>query len=225
MANTSAPFGLRPVRFLSGDEWDGSANLYYVPSTDTYEWCVGDVVYVAAGGDANGIPQAALFGGSTRGTTAGAGGGAISSGAARGVIVGIGSAAGTPQGSITAGFDPNDLTATRIPATKTRDYYVWVADHPFLVFETQADTIATSAFNKNMPYYVSGMKAATSAVALSESYAQGSAANTTATLPLRCVGGPNRVNNDFTSPGTSAKIYVMLNTHDMTNGATGLVGV
>lgn len=224
MANTNAPFGLRPVARL-GDDFEGHVRPYYVPSTDGNEYCIGDIVSVAAGGDSNGIPQVALFGAATRGTTAGAGGGAVSSGATRGVIVGIGTSAGTPQGSVPAAFDPTNLNIVRTPLTKTVDYYVWVYDDPLGIYEAQADTIATTAFNKNAPYYISGVKAATSPVAFSESYAQGSAAATTAALPLRIVGGPQRVNNDFTSPGTAAKVYVMLNTHDMLNGATGLVGV
>jgi len=224
MANTNAAFGLRLVG-KKGDGLEGVVHPYFIPSTDTFEWNVGDIVSVAAGGDTNGYSQVALFGGSTRGTVAGAGGGAVTSGATRGVIVGIGTSASTPQGSAIVALDPTNLTATRIPATKAVDYYAFVSDDPSAVYEAQVDTIATSAFNKNCPYFISGMKALTSPVFGSESYAQGSAANTTAALPLRIVGGPQRVNNDFTSPGTNAKIYVMLNTHDQSAGADGLAGV
>ena len=82
MANTSAPFGLRPVRSLNGAPWNGAATLYYIPSTDTNAYNVGDVVASLAGGDVvSGASSVVLVG--TRGA-------ANTSGNSRGVIVGFG---------------------------------------------------------------------------------------------------------------------------------------
>jgi hypothetical protein len=51
MANTAAPFGLRPVRRLDGAPWTGQARHYLIPSSVTTDAFVGDPVDIA--GDAN----------------------------------------------------------------------------------------------------------------------------------------------------------------------------
>lgn len=59
MANSDAASGLRPVRHQSGAPYNGSANLYYVPSTDNTAIYIGDAVKSAGSGDANGVPSVA----------------------------------------------------------------------------------------------------------------------------------------------------------------------
>ena len=44
MANAAAPFGLRPSHTVSGSAYNGQTRLYYIPSTDTIAYSVGDVV-------------------------------------------------------------------------------------------------------------------------------------------------------------------------------------
>ena len=44
MANPDAPFGLKPVRYVSGAPYNGACNLYYVPSTYATALFVGDPV-------------------------------------------------------------------------------------------------------------------------------------------------------------------------------------
>lgn len=44
MANANTPIGLKPVRTNTAAGWDGSANLYYIPSTDTNAYRIGDAV-------------------------------------------------------------------------------------------------------------------------------------------------------------------------------------
>jgi len=213
MANTSAPFGLRPVRSLNGAPWNGAATLYYIPSTDTNAYNVGDVVASLAGGDVvSGASSVVLVG--TRGA-------ATTSGNSRGVIVGFGTNAGNAYAAAPLGADPDGLGITQIPATKTKAYFVWVCDDPTTVFEAQADTIAATAFNKNCPLYVGAAPSAP--IFNSLSYAQGSAANTTQALPLKIVGAPNRPDNDLTSPGTYAKVYVIFNQHEL--GGPNTAGV
>jgi hypothetical protein len=213
MANTSTPFGLRPVRSLNGAPWNGAATMYYIPSTDNNAYFVGDVVASLAGGDvATGASSVVLVG--TRGA-------ATSSGAVRGVIVGIGAVAGNSGAAAPLGADPDALATISIPATKTKGYFVWVCDDPTTVFEAQADTIAATAFNKNCPLYVGAVSPVP--VFNSLSYAQGSAANTTQAFPLKIVGAPNRQDNDLTSPGTYAKVYVIFNQHEL--GGPNTAGV
>lgn len=213
MANTSTPFGLRPVRSLNGAPWNGAATMYYIPSTDTNAYFVGDTVASLAGGDVvSGASSVVLVGTRNAATT---------SGASRGVIVGIGVNAGNAGSAAPLGADPDALGTISIPATKTKAYFVWVCDDPTTVFEAQVDSIAATAFNKNCPLFVAN---APSAPAFnSASYAQGSAANTTQALPLKIIGAPNRPDNDLTSPGTYAKVYVIFNQHEL--GGPNTAGV
>jgi len=47
MANVDAPFGFRPIRYRSGQPYNGACNLYYIPSTDATAMFVGDAVSYA----------------------------------------------------------------------------------------------------------------------------------------------------------------------------------
>ena len=213
MANTNAPFGLRPSHTITGAPYNGQATMYYVPSTDGTAFNVGDIVTSAAGGDLlTGAPAVALFG--TRSNTS-------TSGNVRGVVVGFGTQAGNASAKVPLGADAADLTVTGIPATKTQNYYVWVCDDPSMVFEAQTNTIAATAFNKNTGVYIGA--APTAPCNVSQTYIDGASATTTSTLPIKIIGAPNRADNDLTSPGTYARIYVMLNTHELTGAQT--VGV
>jgi hypothetical protein len=211
MANTNAPFGLRPVKHIGGSPWNQVVNLYYIPSSDTNAYYIGDAVKSLAGGDASGVPGVVLAG--TRDA-------ALTSGNIRGVIVGVGSSVTTPGGSSPQAFDPDNLNVINIPATKTKAYYVWVSDDPSVVYEAQTDTVATTAFNKNAPLYVAN--APTAPQNQSQSYVQGSAAATTQALPLKIVGAPNRPDNDLASPGTNAKVFVVLNQSELGNNTVGV---
>lgn len=44
MANTNAPFGFRPLRYLNGTPWTGGGRAYYVPSTYGSNIFIGDPV-------------------------------------------------------------------------------------------------------------------------------------------------------------------------------------
>ena len=193
MANASAPFGLRPSHTVSGAPFNGQTRLYRIPSTDTVAYSVGDVVTDVAGGDVKtGVSDVAIFG--TRGSTSTAGN-------ARGVIVGLGSSAGSGGGQPVGG-DPDNLGLMIIPATKTKDYYVYVCDDPHMIYEAQTNTIASSAFNKTI--------------------IDGASATTASTLPIKIIGAPERIDNDLTSPGTYAYIWVMLNTSDLGGATAGV---
>lgn len=214
MANTNAPFGLKPVKHLNGSPYNGQANMYLIDSTDTAAYYIGDAVAAASGvaGDTvNGVPAVTLYG--TRGA-------ASTSGAMRGVIVGIGSAVTTPGGSSPQAFDPSNLDILYIPATKSKDYYVWVADATDLVFEAQVDSLASAPYNQNVPLYVAA--APTAPQNQSASYAQGSAVATTQALPLKLLGAPARQDNDLSGTAAYAKVYVTINQHELANNTAGV---
>jgi hypothetical protein len=214
MANTNAPKGLVPVKHLNGSAWNGQANLYFIDSSDTNAYYLGDAVKSASGvaGDTStGAPAVTLYG--TRGA-------ASTSGAMRGVIVGVGTSVSTPGGSNPQPFNPDNLNIIYIPATKTSNYYVWVADSPDIVFQAQTDTLSSAPYNQNAPLFVA--LAPTAPQNQSASYAQGSAANTTQALPLRILGGVNSPDNDLTGTAQYAKLFVKINQHELANNTAGV---
>lgn len=214
MANVNAPFGLKPVKHLDGSPWNGVANLYFIDSADTAAYYIGDVVKSAstvAGDTLTGAPAVTLAG--TRGV-------ALSSGNVRGVVVGIGTAPGTPGGAFPQAFNPNNLSQTYIPASKTQDYYVWVVDDPSVVFEAQTDALASAAYNKNAPLFVANAPA--EPVNQSQSYVLGSSADTTQALPLKILGGVWRSDNDLSGTAQYAKLLVKINQHELANNTAGV---
>jgi len=211
MANAAAPSGLRPSHTVSGAPFNGQTRMYRIPSTDAVAYSIGDVVTEVAGGDVKtGVSDVAIFG--TRGATA-------TSGNARGVIVGFASSAGSGGGQPVGG-DPDNLGLMIIPATKSKDYYVYVCDDPHMIYEAQTNTIASSAFNKNTGLAVGAAPTETSPNC--KTIIDGASATTTATLPIKIVGAPERIDNDLTSPGTNAWIWVMLNTSSAGGATAGV---
>ncbi len=211
MANAAAPLGLRPSHTVSGAPFNGQTRMYRIPSTDAVAYSIGDVVTEVAGGDVKtGVSDVAIFG--TRGATA-------TSGNARGVIVGFASSAGSGGGQPLGG-DPDNLGLMIIPATKSKDYYVYVCDDPNMIYEAQTNTIASNAFNKNTGLAVGAAPTATSPNC--KTIIDGASATTTAALPIKIVGAPERIDNDLTAPGTNAWIWVMLNTSSAGGATAGV---
>lgn len=118
MALLNAPFGLRAIRYLNGARWNGGTRTYFIPSSDTNAYAIGDPVKTLTGAaDAAGVSAVTL---------GVAGDGAV----LRGVLHSLG---GTVFGG--PNTDPSSQFATIIPATKTKGYYVQVVDDPMVIFE------------------------------------------------------------------------------------------
>ena len=200
MANANKPFGLRPVRYLSGTDWDGRGNVYYIPTSDTTNsYKVGDPVTLAGSADANGIPSIVK-------ATAGAG------------LVGSILAIGTnPNGPW---VDPDDLSSTGAPATKAQAYYALVADDPNVIFEVQEVsggtqlTAAEVGLNANL-----SITADQTTGFYSNTQLGNSAEATTATLDVKLLGLSRIPDNTF---GAYAKWQVLINNHVYRAGITGV---
>jgi len=210
MANANKPMGLAPVKYLNGANWDGRGNMYYIDSTDTNAYFIGDPVMLRAGLDTKyGIQSV---------TRATAGSNPI-----LGVILAVGT---NPQGG--PFIDPTNLTLVTAPATKTKSYYVLVADDPMIVYEIQeggstytssSTALTSTATNKNGQFYYAtpATGAAYSAVALDVS----TGVATTATLQLKLLGVAQRADN---APFTVyQKWLVKINNHPYAAG-TGTLG-
>lgn len=123
MANSDAPFGLRPVKHKGGAPYNGAFNLYYIPSGDSTAVFIGDPVTIVGDSndnEINGFPPGSLS--EVARTTVGDGN-AIS-----GVVVGV--LAST-----------RDSTTYRVASTER---ILMVCDDPDVIYEIQADGTLTA---------------------------------------------------------------------------------
>jgi len=128
MANTSKIAGLIPVQYQNGAPWNGQTRTYYIPSSNTTAFAIGDPVDLGGSADANGVPSIVL-------ATAG-------NNSAANMLVGAVVAVGTQESVVGNITNPNSII---VPATKTQAYYVQVADDPNIVFQMQEGGTQTTA--------------------------------------------------------------------------------
>jgi len=200
MANTSKPAGLTPVRYLNGADWTGVGNIYFISSADGSAFYPGDLVKLSGTGDTTrGIPG-------------------ISKSAAGDVSVGVLVAVGVnPDGG--PYIDPNNLTLTNAPATKTQNYYALVVDDPNVIFEIEEISTGTAldataiGLNANISVATPGTGGRYSA-----SVVDNGTEATTATLNLKLLGLARKSDNAF---GYAAKWLVLVNSHSYRVGTTG----
>jgi len=192
--------GLSPHSYLNGSEWNGQATMYYIDSGDNNAYAIGDPVAVQGSADANGVMRVTL---ATAGTGNALCGAIVSTGGIR------------YGGSL---MDPSGLDTTIIPATKTKSYYILVADDPHLLFEAQEDGagafLAATDVGSNVNLvsganngYVSGWLLDSNPVA------------TTATLQCQLMRLVQRADNAM---GQYAKWLVRINNHNFKAGTAGV---
>ncbi|SRR6266404_1667994 len=214
--NPNKPSGLSPVATLSGSDWTGKGRMYAIPTSDTTNnYFPGDLVSLVAGGaggDTFGLPLISL-------TAAGA--------AAVGVIQAVGTVAqGGPY------INPNDLSKTFAPLTKTVTYYAFVLDDPNIIWEIQeggaGTNLTTAVIGRNANILLGAAStAANPGVFVSQTVMTDTAAPaTTATLNLKILSLAQRPDNHFvTSPATGGggqKWWVLINNHSYRTGIVSL---
>lgn len=193
MANPNKPAGLQPVQYLNGSPWSGQARTYYIPSTDTNAYAIGDPVVSVAGGDSNGVQQVTL-------ATAGAGN------PLRGVVVGT----GTKEWLMA---DPSNLDSIIIPATKLKAYYVMVVDDPQVLFQIQEGNTTTYLTAANIGQNAN-LFAGTNNGFVSGWTLNNSGVANTANFQLKIMGLRRTVDNTF---GQYAQWLVRINNHELAN--------
>lgn len=201
MANVNKPQGLAPWQYLNGSPWNGLGRVYCIPdSDDSNAYAIGDPVVLAGGADSLGVPTITL-------ATAGSGNAVL------GAIV---SGAGSPKYGEQYGV-PADSPIV-IPATKTRNYYVLVADDPNIIFMAQEEATGTAftaaevGLNANLVSganngYISGWQV------------DRTSPGTGNTLQLKLMRLAQIQNNAF---GDYAKWLVLINNHVFRSGVTGI---
>ena len=212
MANTSKINGFRPVKHVTGAPYNGQANIYGVASGDSTALFVGDVVKLAADGNAAGIQY----------VTAHAAGVAGTGQPALGVVVGVINTKLDPvEGRMSAGSISLDTPVYRPGSV---EQYVLVADSPDLIYEVEA-TAAGSAYS----FAVADVGQNANIFAGSGSTTTGNSAHslnmsdkgTAATLPFKIVGVSKKIDNEVT--GNYTKVLVQINNHQYKS--VGTVGV
>jgi hypothetical protein len=200
MANTNAPAGLSPVQYLNGSAWNGQGRMYCILSTDPNAYAIGDPVILGGTADDNGIPNVTL----------------ATAGTANSVTGCVLSAGGIVNGGPFA--DPTNLNTTIIPATKTKNYYVTVADDPNILFVIQEGG-SGSALTKADIGNNFNLKSGTNSGFVSGWTLDNASAATTNTLQLQLMGLAQTGDNTF---GTYAKWLVRINNHSYKAGTAGV---
>jgi len=194
MANADSAFGLRPVRYLSGAPYNGAANKYFIPASDTDTAVyIGSVVKLTGGADADGIPVVT--------------GNVATSNPVVGVVVGV-----VP---VTA-----DSLTYRANSTAR---YVMVADDPSLVFEVQEDSVggALAATAAGATCILAGFTSGSTITGLSGIELDSSNVSETSDTDddVRIISLVQRPDNEI---GANAKWLVRLNLHQYVNAAVGV---
>lgn len=199
MANVDQPFGLKPVRYMSGAPYNGAVNAYFVPSSDSTALFIGDPVIKT--GTSNTTAQKEYQPGMlpvvTRATAA-------TANAVTGVIVSV----------------EHVTHESAVYREASTDRIVYVADDPDIVFQIQDDAAATLAAtdvggNANIALDTAG----STVTGLSGAELDASAIATTAAHQLTILRLANVQNNEL---GDNAIWEVRLNNHTEINGAAGI---
>lgn len=202
MANANRPSGFSPVQYLNGSPWNGQARIYSIAAAYATALYIGDPVKSSGTADANGVPGIIL---------------GATTGALRGVIVGLGSAEGLIA-------NPKNLDITYRPAAaQATDWYAMVVDDPDVLFEVQENANGTALAATEIglnTISVSGTGSGFVSGWMLASATDATPANT-ATLQLRLMGLVRRQQNAF---GAYAKHLVKINVHELGTG-TGAAGV
>lgn len=201
MPNVDKPAGLVPVQYLNGSPWNGGGRVYCIPDTDdTNAYAIGDPLVLAGGADSNGVPTVTL-------ATAGTGNmvlGPMVSGAG---ALSYGSSYGVPQDSPIV-----------IPATKTRNYYILVADDPNIIFQIQEVSGGTPLAAGDVGLNAN-LVAGTNNGYISQWEVNNSGEATGATLQVKLLGLAQVQGNAF---GEHAQWLVLINHHCYRPGQTGV---
>jgi len=203
MANQNNPFGLAPVRNISASKFNEAGTRYYIPSTDTLAYYIGDVDLSAAAGDLNGVCGVIM---DVAGTST-----------ERGVIVGVEVANVNGVSLVGSALA---LENTNVPVTKLKDYYVYVVDDPDVLFSVQGDATATNQVatkvnnNSSLTMAVGG-----TATSCSGTVINSSTIATTAALNVKLMGLLQIPNNAF---GAYSVWQCKINQHELQGNTAGV---
>ena len=212
MSQISRINGFRPVFNLAGDTNSGQTQTFFVPASDATVIMVGDAVALA--GDARaatGLPTVTRL--------------ATATGIPVGIVVGISFEGQGDSGAQPSGLPQIQNLDTPIYRRANQAAYLMVNTDPNQVYEVQfagagpAAATATGNVGSNGQFLLNAGNTSTGASGMQLDSA---GLATTATLPLKIVGIPNRPDNSAGDPFLA--YHVKLNTSQFATG-TGTAGV
>ena len=206
MPTLNAPFGMLPHRNSSAAPYALQTTRYFVRAANTDAFYIGSPVKLHASADAFGVA----------GVTVAAGTDALV-GAVTGVEpvnVGVVSQVGGTLG----------LETVSVPATKARDYYVYVADDPMQIFEIQGDSTATNqiAGNANLNCSLTIAAPSPATAATSATVVSSSTIASTNTLNIRLMGLVPVTENSRRGFGAFSVYKCKINAHQYANLIAGV---
>lgn len=208
MSQTSRINGFRPVKTTTGTPYMGNGNIYFLPSSDATVVMAGDAVVLA--GDARAATGAPTI---TRLASA--------TGIPLGVVAGF---IFTGVGDTTNVPPVGDLN-TPVYRRANTDRYALVVDDPGVVYEVQLAGAGPAAATVTAAVGLNGqftLTAGNTSTGTSGMQLDSAGQATTATLPIKIVGYPNRPDNIPGDPFFS--YWVKFNTSQLSTG-TGTAGV
>jgi len=192
MANVDSPFGLRPVRYMSGAPYNGAVNAYATAAGDGTAIYLGDPVIIS--GTAQTIDGVIYQD--------------VDQAATGDVIVGV-----------VVGVKPDTRDSLIYRAASTQRI-LYVADDPNLLFEIQevsgGTALTAAAIGLNADFVVAAGSTTTGQSGVELNNATEA---TTNTLDLQIVGFQNRTGNEV---GEHAKWLVRINRHQRANQVAGI---
>ena len=207
MANIYRPKGLSPIQNADGSPWSGGATLFAVANDASNSYAIGDIVTLASGSDADGVPYATKWAGTVAAATL-----------PLGVIVGIRVA---DAGASLVG---NSLALEKayLPVSSGL-HYLYVVTDPSVIFEIQGDSTVWATTNANQNVNVTIQTNQTTLGNGSPfSATVATAPASTNSLPLQVAGLIQRADNAY---GAYASLLVRFNVHAFYGATTGRTGV
>lgn len=202
MANVDAPFGLKPVRYISGAPYNGAVNPYLLLNTSNNAVFIGDPVFVQ--GTANtatiDVPGAGTFPAGTLPT-----------------ILVTASGDGNPSTGVIVSFAADPLALENVHRLDSTQRVAWVCDDPDVIFHIQGDTVATIDVGdiSNNADIIGAAGAGSTVTGISTKELDGSTITADASNQLIILRLANIVGNDITA--VHAIWEVQLSNHTMRN--------
>ena len=200
MANKDAAFGLKPVRHLNGNPWNGMVRMYLAESSNAI--FVGDpVIHGGDAGDAGTIVNGVDCEGMP--------------------LVDVGAAGSAKFLGVMVGRLPNQADQSILHRVASVNTICLVVDDPSVVFEVQEDSdggavaAGSVGLNGDLVNWANG----NATTGLSGVELDSSTVTTTATLSVRVLGLAKRPDNAL---GTNAVWEVVFNEHEFNFGVLGV---
>ena len=198
MANTSRPWGFRPVRQIGGAKWSGATTLYGHSASNSGTVFVGDVVQIDDTNRSTALTDAYAPGiPFIKAATA-----SLTTTVFRGIVAGI---VPQPEYNMTATASLGNMY---VLASTAR--YVWVVDDPWTVFEceesgTNSYTSSSSNFINQLAE-IGTLTSGSTTTGISGMTIVGSSGATT-NLPFRVLRATQRIDNFSSTASTTTPAF------------------